>query len=65
MNNKSNPPANGSNVYCGLYSDGKPIALLQGPYYSIEISRGQLVPDSENKTSNYKSERWIADIYKK
>ncbi len=38
-------PANGINVYYEVYGDGKPIVLLHGAYYTIELNWGQLIPE--------------------
>jgi pimeloyl-ACP methyl ester carboxylesterase len=38
-------PANGTKVYYEVYGDGKPIILLHGAYYTIEMNWGQLIPE--------------------
>lgn len=38
-------PANGIKVYYEVYGDGKPIVLLHGAYYTIEMNWGQLIPE--------------------
>jgi len=38
-------PANGIKVYYEVYGDGKPIVLLHGAYYTIELNWGQLIPE--------------------
>lgn len=38
-------PANGTQVYYEVYGDGKPIVLLHGAYYTIEMNWGQLIPE--------------------
>lgn len=38
-------PANGTKVYYEVYGDGKPIVLLHGAYYTIEMNWGQLIPE--------------------
>jgi len=37
--------ANGIKVYYEVYGDGKPIVLLHGAYYTIEMNWGQLIPE--------------------
>lgn len=38
-------PANGIKVYYEVYGDGKPIVLLHGAYYTIEMNWGELIPE--------------------
>jgi len=38
-------PANGTKVYYEVYGEGKPIILLHGAYYTIEMNWGQLIPE--------------------
>jgi pimeloyl-ACP methyl ester carboxylesterase len=38
-------PANGTKVYYEVYGDGKPIVLIHGAYYTIEMNWGQLIPE--------------------
>jgi pimeloyl-ACP methyl ester carboxylesterase len=38
-------PANGISVYYELYGEGKPLVLLHGAYYTIEMNWGQLIPE--------------------
>jgi len=38
-------PANGIKVYYEVYGDGKPIVLIHGAYYTIEMNWGQLIPE--------------------
>lgn len=38
-------PANGIKVYYEVYGEGKPIVLLHGAYYTIEMNWGQLIPE--------------------
>ncbi len=38
-------PANGTKVYYEVYGDGKPIVLLHGAYYTIEMNWGELIPE--------------------
>lgn len=38
-------PANGTKVYYEVYGDGKPIVLLHGAYYTIEMNWWQLIPE--------------------
>lgn len=37
--------ANGTKVYYEVYGEGKPIILLHGAYYTIEMNWGQLIPE--------------------
>jgi len=38
-------PANGIQVYYEVYGTGKPIILLHGAYYTIEMNWGELIPE--------------------
>jgi len=38
-------PVNGIKVYYEVYGDGKPIVLLHGAFYTIEMNWGQLIPE--------------------
>lgn len=38
-------PANGTRVYYEVYGDGKPIILIHGAYYTIEMNWSQLIPE--------------------
>lgn len=38
-------PANGTKVYYEVYGNGKPIVLIHGAYYTIEMNWGQLIPE--------------------
>jgi len=38
-------PANGTKVYYEVYGEGKPIVLLHGAYYTIEMNWGRLIPE--------------------
>lgn len=38
-------PANGIQVYYEVYGEGKPIVLLHGAYYTIEMNWNQLIPE--------------------
>lgn len=38
-------PANGTQVYYEVYGEGKPIVLLHGAYYTIEMNWAQLIPE--------------------
>jgi len=38
-------PANGTKVYYEVYGDGKPIVLLHGAYYTIQMNWGELIPE--------------------
>ena len=43
--NSGYAPANGIKVYYEVYGDGKPIVLLHGAYYTIEMNWGELIPE--------------------
>src|SRR5688572_30308411 len=38
-------PANGINIYYEVYGEGKPIVLLHGAFYTIELNWSQLIPE--------------------
>jgi pimeloyl-ACP methyl ester carboxylesterase len=38
-------PVNGIKVYYAVYGKGKPIVLLHGAFYTIEMNWGQLIPE--------------------
>lgn len=38
-------PVNGIQVYYEVYGEGKPVVLLHGAYYTIEMNWGQLIPE--------------------
>ena len=38
-------PVNGINVYYEVYGKGRPIILLHGAFYTIEMNWGQLIPE--------------------
>lgn len=38
-------PANGTKVYYEVYGNGKPIVLLHGAFYTIEMNWAQLIPE--------------------
>ncbi len=38
-------PVNGINVYYEVYGKGRPIVLLHGAFYNIEMNWGQLIPE--------------------
>jgi pimeloyl-ACP methyl ester carboxylesterase len=38
-------PVNGTKVYYEVYGDGKPIILIHGAYYTIEMNWSQLIPE--------------------
>ncbi|MFT3825128.1 MAG: alpha/beta hydrolase [Chitinophagaceae bacterium] len=38
-------PVNGIKVYYEVYGEGKPIVLLHGAYYTIEMNWGELIPE--------------------
>lgn len=43
--NSGYAPVNGTKVYYEVYGDGKPIVLLHGAFYTIEMNWGQLIPE--------------------
>lgn len=38
-------PANGSKVYYEVYGDGRPVVLLHGAFYTIQLNWGELIPE--------------------
>lgn len=38
-------PVNGTKVYYEVYGEGKPLVLLHGAFYTIELNWGQLIPE--------------------
>ncbi|HET6929021.1 MAG TPA: alpha/beta hydrolase [Candidatus Acidoferrum sp.] len=38
-------PVNGIKVYYEVYGEGKPLVLLHGAFYTIELNWGQLIPE--------------------
>src|SRR6218665_1986949 len=38
-------PVNGIRVYYEVYGEGKPIVLLHGAYYTIDMNWGELIPE--------------------
>jgi len=38
-------PVNGIKVYYEVYGEGKPLVLLHGAFYTIEMNWGQLIPE--------------------
>src|SRR6478735_4920886 len=43
--NSGYAPVNGIKVYYEVYGEGKPIVLLHGAYYTIEMNWAQLIPE--------------------
>lgn len=43
--NSGYAPVNGIQVYYEVYGEGRPIVLLHGAFYTIEMNWGQLIPD--------------------
>lgn len=43
--NSGYAPVNGINVYYEVYGEGKPIILLHGAFYTINMNWGQLIPE--------------------
>ncbi|WP_225860055.1 MULTISPECIES: alpha/beta fold hydrolase [Chitinophaga] len=44
-NSSGYAPANGTKVYYEVYGEGKPIILIHGAYYTIEMNWSQLIPE--------------------
>ncbi len=44
-NSSGYAPANGTKVYYEVYGNGKPIVLIHGAYYTIEMNWSQLIPE--------------------
>ncbi len=38
-------PVNGTKVYYEVYGEGKPVVLLHGAFYTIQMNWGQLIPE--------------------
>src|SRR5215472_7984080 len=38
-------PVNGIKIYYEVYGEGKPLVLLHGAFYTIEMNWGQLIPE--------------------
>jgi len=47
--NSGYAPVNGIKVYYEVYGEGKPIVLLHGAFYTIEMNWGQLIPELSKK----------------
>src|SRR3954470_22170732 len=43
--NSGYAPANGISVYYEVYGKGKPLVLLHGAFYTIDMNWGQLIPE--------------------
>src|SRR6476469_8419646 len=43
--NSGYAPANGTKVYYEVYGEGRPIVLLHGAFYTIQLNWGQLIPE--------------------
>src|SRR5579863_877880 len=43
--NSGYAPVNGIRVYYEVYGEGRPIVLLHGAFYTIEMNWGELIPD--------------------
>ena len=44
-NNSGYVPINGIKVYYEVYGEGKPLVLLHGAFYTIQLNWGQLIPE--------------------
>src|SRR6516162_803148 len=38
-------PVNGIKIYYEVYGEGKPLVLVHGAFYTIELNWGQLIPE--------------------
>ena len=43
--NSGYAPVNGVNVYYEVYGEGRPLVLLHGAFYTIDLNWGQLIPE--------------------
>src|SRR5882762_1836002 len=43
--NSGYAPVNGINVYYEVYGEGRPLILLHGAFYTIDMNWGQLIPE--------------------
>ncbi|HEV3412103.1 MAG TPA: alpha/beta hydrolase [Puia sp.] len=43
--NSGYAPVNGINVYYEVYGEGRPLVLLHGAFYTIDLNWGQLIPE--------------------
>src|SRR5258708_30327823 len=43
--NSGYAPVNGIKVYYEIYGEGRPLVLLHGAFYTIEMNWGQLIPE--------------------
>lgn len=43
--NSGYAPVNGTKVYYEVYGEGRPLVLLHGAFYTIEMNWGQLIPE--------------------
>src|SRR4249920_1203157 len=43
--NSGYAPANGIKVYYEVYGEGRPLVLLHGAFYTIDMNWGQLIPE--------------------
>ena len=43
--NSGYAPVNGINVYFEVYGEGRPLVLLHGAFYTIDMNWGQLIPE--------------------
>ena len=43
--NSGYAPVNGINVYYEVYGEGRPVVLLHGAFYTIDMNWGQLIPE--------------------
>src|SRR6476659_7407007 len=46
--NSGYAPVNGINVYYEVYGEGRPLVLLHGAFYTIDMNWGQLIPELSN-----------------
>src|SRR5262245_43450471 len=43
--NSGYAPVNGIQIYYEVYGEGKPLVLLHGAFYTIDMNWGQLIPE--------------------
>lgn len=43
--NSGYAPVNGTNIYYEIYGEGRPLVLLHGAFYTIEMNWAQLIPE--------------------
>jgi pimeloyl-ACP methyl ester carboxylesterase len=43
--NSGYAPVNGTNIYYEIYGEGRPLVLLHGAFYTIDMNWGELIPE--------------------